>query len=112
MARIHTAIGIAALAVIVFASSPPVTAQIVNNEANAKLLANRAKSLLKKSDRTDEQRKSERLQRQGSPVATIAPDAECGGVAIGNVRPVPGDHRSHDTTIIVLGDIINTNNRC
>lgn len=105
-------VGLAFVLTAVLWASGPAMAQIIDNSANARLLANRAKSLLRKDERTDETRKSERLQRQGSPVATISPDAECGGVAIGNVRPVPGDHRQHDTTIIILGDVINTHNSC
>jgi hypothetical protein len=96
----------------VFISSAGSFGQVINNEANASLLANRAKSLLKGKDESKETQKSQRLQRMGSQAASVAPDAECGGVAIGNVRPVIGDHRAHKQTIIILGHVINTGNRC
>ena len=86
----------------------------IDNESNAKLLAYRAKSLVHKTDRTQnrQERKNQRQHRMGSPHAALDNEAQCGGLAIGNVRPALGDHRQHNTTVIINGDVINTNNGC
>ena len=39
-------------------------------------------------------------------------EAGCGGVALGNVRPMLGDHRQHIVNIVITGNIINTGNDC
>jgi hypothetical protein len=84
----------------------------IDDSANAKLLAFRAKSLVHKKVKSYEERKRHRHQRMGSPHAAISNEAGCGGVAIGNVRPALGDHRQHNTTVIINGSIINANNGC
>jgi len=50
--------------------------------------------------------------RRGGPHAAHYQEADCGSVAIGNVRPIPGDHRAHKTTILIHGHVVNSNNRC
>ncbi len=50
--------------------------------------------------------------RRGGPHAAHYQEAGCGGVAIGNVHPVAGDHRPHKTTILIHGHVYNGNNRC
>lgn len=49
---------------------------------------------------------------RGSAIATINQQAGCGGLAIGNVRPVLGDHRQHQVTVVITGSVINTGNDC
>ena len=49
---------------------------------------------------------------RGSAIATINQQAGCGGLAIGNVRPVLGDHRQHQVTVVITGNVINTGNDC
>jgi|GEM_PF-5108061 hypothetical protein len=49
---------------------------------------------------------------RGSAIAINSQEAGCGGVAIGNIRPVLGDHRQHQVTVVVNGNIINSDNDC
>lgn len=87
----------------------------IDNYANAQLMALKAKSLVghqqtstPPGNDTDKQ-----TARRGGPYAAhVNEEAGCGGIAIGNVRPVVGDHRKHETTVIIQGHIINTGNRC
>ena len=58
---------------------------------------------------THKARKSMIQSRRNSPL-TAQTSATCGGVAIGNVTPDLGDHRQHNTVVIIRGHIINTNN--
>lgn len=39
-------------------------------------------------------------------------EAGCGAVALGNVRPMIGDHRQHNVTVVVTGNIINSGSGC
>lgn len=91
----------------------PATAQTVDNDANALILANRAKILAESREQLSrEVRSQQRRALQGSALGTLGREAGCGGVAIGNVRPVLGDHRQHETTVVILGNIINSGNEC
>jgi hypothetical protein len=49
---------------------------------------------------------------RGSAIATINQQVGCGGLAIGNVRPVLGDHRQHQVTVVITGNVINSGNDC
>ena len=84
--------------------------RIIDNDANVLLLANRAKQLTELRNSSEKAKHINSLR--ASPLASTTADADCGGVAIGNVRPVLGDHRKHETTVIIQGHVINTNNNC
>lgn len=88
------------------------SAEIIDNDANALILANRAKGQLTSRTRSARDLQNQRRALQGSALGTLGREASCGGIAIGNVRPVAGDHRKHETTVIVQGNIINSNNSC
>ena len=95
-------------------SNPLMAGEVIDNDANATLMASQAKSLVgqvtKPATLTDHHQKMR--DNRGSRVTDMQKEADCGGIAIGNVRPVPGDHRQHNTTVIIRGNVINTNNRC
>ena len=74
----------------------------------ALILANRAKQLTTSQPSSKLRLRSAR----GSALATIGSEAGCGAIAIGNVRPAPGDHRQHSTVVIIQGNVVNTNNDC
>lgn len=107
-----TALGL--LAWVSLFSPPLIAADVIDNDANATLMASQAKSLVGQTTKPaaiiDHHQKMR--ENRGSRVSDMQSEAECGGVAIGNVRPVPGDHRQHNTTVIIRGNVINTNNRC
>ncbi len=88
---------------------------IIDNSANATILANRAQGLLGANTTLGNSKSalSRRRSRQNSPLgATTSLEAECGGLAIGNVRSDVGDHRTPSTTVIITGNVINTGNSC
>jgi len=103
---------VAVLAGITLASGGPATAEIIDNDANALILANRAAGQLSNRRNAAGNQQNQRRALQGSALGTLGSEASCGGIALGNVRPVAGDHRQHETTVIVQGNIINSNNSC
>lgn len=105
------AVVVVVLASVTFSSAGPATAEIIDNDANALILANRAASQLS-NRRNAASKQHQRRALQGSALGTVGSEAGCGGIALGNVRPVSGDHRKHETTVIVQGNIINSNNSC
>jgi hypothetical protein len=87
----------------------------MDNETLAAMLATRAKNDVMSTSSTpgigvhgDTKTRANR----GSAIATINQQAGCGGLAIGNVRPVLGDHRQHQVTVVITGNVINTGNDC
>jgi hypothetical protein len=88
--------------------------QIIDNDANAAMLANQAKSLVRHPQKSSDLMDSnDRLRdNRGSQINDTPREADCGGIAIGNVRPIQGDHRQHTTTVIIRGNVINANNKC
>ncbi|MEP4377388.1 MAG: hypothetical protein ABJ215_13650 [Alphaproteobacteria bacterium] len=97
---------------VAFAASVPASAEIIDNDANALILANRAAGQLSSRRNSASNQQNQRRALQGSALGTLGSEASCGGIALGNVRPVAGDHRQHETTVIVQGNIINSNNSC
>ena len=91
-----------------------VAAEILDNEANAIMLANQSKSGLMQNGNALQGSDANQPARskRNSAIAEDMREAECGGIAIGNVRPAVGDHRQHQTTIIIRGNVINSNNKC
>lgn len=81
---------------------------------NAMMLSMKAKTLVGHQTTTSTPgSQTESLRsRRGGPQVSPHQEAGCGGVAIGNVRPVLGDHRQHSTTVIIQGHIYNTGNNC
>lgn len=111
--RIALTVGAAVLFVSVsFADPGPASAEIIDNDANALILANRAAGQLSNRRNAAGNQQNQRRALQGSALGTLGSEASCGGIALGNVRPVAGDHRQHETTVIVQGNIINSNNSC
>ncbi|HCP01587.1 MAG: hypothetical protein CL573_03175 [Alphaproteobacteria bacterium] len=111
--RVSLFAGVGAILVAaVFISSQPTSAEIIDNQANALILANRAAAQLSSRDNSTSNKEQQRRALQGSALGTLGSEASCGGIALGNVRPVTGDHRQHETTVIVQGNIINSNNSC
>jgi hypothetical protein len=87
----------------------------MDNSTLAEMLATRAKNSVMSSQSTPGigvQGDTKLRARRGSAIAVNNQEAGCGGIAIGNVRPVLGDHRQHNVTIIVSGNIINSGNDC
>jgi len=88
-------------------------AQALDNASNAQILATQAKGLVQHTTRDGIDDQNSRLRdARGSPIATQHREADCGGVAIGNVRPSLHDTRRHETTVIIRGSVVNANNRC
>lgn len=87
---------------------------LLDNGALATILGTQAKGLVSHSQKaTESTDRNQRLRNnRGSNFEEAPKEAECGGVAIGNVRPVLGDHRQHNTTVIIRGNVLNVNNRC
>ncbi len=106
------ALALATALVVLGQSVVAFAGDIVDNDANALILANRAKQLSGSRHSDDADRQQRRLSLRGSAIANIASEASCGGVAIGNVRPVVGDHRQHQTVVIIQGNVVNTHNDC
>lgn len=104
--------GVGTLAIVL--SPLCLAVEIMDNGANATILANQAKSLVEQNGNavngSDNNQKAR--NNRGSAISENLREAECGGVAIGNVRPAVGDHRQHNTTIIIKGNVINSNNKC
>lgn len=97
-----------------FFSPIVVVANQVPDYAMATMLATKAKGLVAhRSTTTGIESNRIRLRRQrGSIIDDSIKEASCGGVAIGNVRPIAGDHRNHNVTIVVTGNVVNTGNKC
>ena len=85
---------------------------IINNETNAQLLSFRAKAARNRRVKSSDDKRLDRRQNIGSALGTTTKEAACGGVAIGNVRPTIGVTGPRETTVIILGNVINTNNDC
>jgi hypothetical protein len=87
------------------------------NYAVAAQLATKSKSNVRQREASNAPlTQNQRNQRnRGSAIdssANTSREAGCGGLALGNVRPILGDHRRHNVTIIVTGNIINSGNNC
>lgn len=110
----RTRLIIAAMAIVSVSTAPALAAEVIDNDANATLMANQAKSLVQQTSKPSALMDSNQKLRnnRGSRISESQSEAECGGIAIGNVRPVAGDHRQHNTTVIIRGNVINTNNKC
>lgn len=88
-------------------------AQAIDNASNAQILATQAKGLVQHTTRDGIDDQNNRLRdARGSQISQQHREAECGGVAIGNVRPSLHDSRRHETTVIIRGNVVNANNRC
>jgi len=97
------------------AAGPAAAQQMpINDAANAQILQMKARSLNGHQPTTSAPgHQAQQLNaRRGGPHAAHYQEAGCGGVAIGNVRPVVGDHRQHKTTILIQGHVYNSGNRC
>ncbi len=105
---------LAVIACFVTATPSLVGANEVADSMNAMMMSMKAKSLLghQKTTSPPGNQRDQLQMRRGGPQASHHQEAGCGGVAIGNIRPVIGDHRTHQTTVIVQGHILNTGNRC
>lgn len=95
-------------------SSQGLAAPILDDSANADMLVMKARFLNGHQPTTQApgHRQHELVNRRGGPHAAHFKQAGCGGIAIGNVNPVFGDHRQHDTQVIIHGHIYNSGNRC
>lgn len=90
-----------------------VSAQMIDNDANALMLANQAKSNVQSSSRNGIQDQKSRLRdSRGSSISNLPTETECGGISIGNIHPSGNEHNSHKTTVIIRGNVVNTGNRC
>lgn len=92
-------------------------AQQMPNYALAAQLASKAQSNVRQRDTTDipvTQNLRNQRNRNSAIDSSIntSREAGCGGLALGNVRPMLGDHRQHNVTVVVTGNIINTGNDC
>ncbi|MDA8620431.1 hypothetical protein N9Z25_02730 [Luminiphilus sp.] len=92
-------------------------AQQMPNYALAAQLASKAQSNVRQRDTTDipvTQNMRNQRNRNSAIDSSIntSREAGCGGLALGNVRPMLGDHRQHNVTVVVTGNIINTGNDC
>ena len=87
------------------------------NYALASQLATKARSNVRQRDATDIP-VTQNLRNQRNRNSAIdhsintSREAGCGGLALGNVRPLLGDHRQHNVNIVITGNIINTGNDC
>ena len=106
-----------ASALMLLVSAPTLGQQSMPNYALASQLATKARANVRQRDQTDIPiTQNNRLQRHRNSAIdssiSNSREAGCGGVAIGNVRPLLGDHRQHNVTVVVTGDIYNTGNDC
>lgn len=86
---------------------------IIDNDANAMMLATQAKALIQHTTRDGITDQNDRLRdARGSMVTPTHREAECGGIAIGNVRPSRHHHGHHETTVIIRGNVVNAGNKC
>ena len=99
------------------AFSLPALSQTLPNYALAAQLATKAQANVRQRDMTDIPI-TQNLRNQRNRNSAInssmntSREAGCGGVALGNVRPLLGDHRQHNVVVIVTGDVYNTGNNC
>jgi hypothetical protein len=114
----RTAAQVAAAFVVAFWCFPATAGDIVDNSANAIMLANQAKGLVTRnvtpsnSAQGIDNNQKTRTNR-GSAITEYQHDSlGCGGIEIGNVRSSPGDIHQHNPTVIIRGNVINANNRC
>lgn len=106
-------------AVVLLASGVSASAQQQHmpNYALASQLATKARSNVRQRDATDIP-VTQNLRNQRNRNSAIdhsmntSREAGCGGVALGNVRPMLGDHRQHIVNIVITGNIINSGNDC
>lgn len=86
---------------------------VIDNDANAMMLATQAKGLVQHTSRGGIEDQNDRLRNsRGSAVTPQHREAECGGIAIGNVRPSRHHHGHHETTVIIRGNVVNSGNKC
>ena len=87
---------------------------IMDNNAHAMLLANKAKSAVQvnSSESILSSARARFNLGRNSALGYSFSGVGCGGLSIGNILTQPGDHRSTVTTVIITGNIINTGNRC
>lgn len=92
----------------------PFSSYAEDDYGNAQMMAMRAKSLIgHQKTTTPPGHQTDILKaRRGGPHMAHQREAGCGGIAIGNVRTFHGDHRKHETTVIIQGHVINTGNDC
>jgi glutamine phosphoribosylpyrophosphate amidotransferase len=94
-----------------------VTYSAMPNYALAAQLASKAQSNVRQREATN-MPVTQNLRNQRNRKSAIdssiltAREAGCGGLALGNVRPMLGDHRQHNVMIVVTGNIINSGNNC
>ncbi len=91
--------------------------QPMPNYALAAQLASKAQSNVRQRDKTDlpvtQNLRNQRNRNSAIDSSMLTSrEAGCGGLALGNVRPMLGDHRQHNVTVIVTGNIINSGNDC
>lgn len=80
-------------------------AQFLNDEANMKILKVRAGLLQQNRANT-----ADKVQSSLGDLSNISSRINCGSVDIGNTITTGGIGR--DVSVIITGDIINTDNRC
>lgn len=82
-----------------------VSAQLLEDRANVKILKARAKLL-----HLNEDRMTDRLNAQDQRLNGLQGRVDCGSVDIGN--QVISSGIGQDISVVITGDIINTGNRC
>jgi hypothetical protein len=82
--------------------------------ALASMLATKSKSLVtSKSHSTNISYHADRSRSdRGSVIDPNYKEAQCGGVAIGNVRPVNSSTSDRKVVVYISGNVINTGNQC
>lgn len=105
--RLAAALALASIAAAAMAGD------IIDNDANAVMLANQAKGLVQHTTRDGVEDQNTRLRNaRGSQITPTHRESECGGIAIGNVRPSPHHHGHHETNVIIRGNVVNAGNKC
>ncbi len=103
--------------VVVFAAllgSAPLHAEVIGDAENAAMLMMKARFLVgaQPTTQTPGNQRHELNARRGGPHAAHFNQGRCGGISVGNVHPVIGDHRRHHVSVNIMGHIYNSNNRC
>lgn len=82
--------------------------------AMASMLASKSRALVSsRTNTTNIMHHADRTRRnRGSVIDPTYTEAKCGGVAIGNVRPIRDDMRHKQVTVIITGNVVNTANQC
>jgi hypothetical protein len=98
----------------IFLSTSGISAEIIDDAANAQRLMMKARFLTGHQPTTQApgHHQYELNNRRGGPHAAHYQGGACGSVSIGNVQPVIGDHRQHQTFVIINGHIYNSGNQC